>query len=363
MRKIIMTVMVCCPFLNACAAGTQRDPELKNRTPESLSHMGASGSATQPRNPPLGACHGERRALTVSRQMPYHLVGVGGTEAHFVLDFGSNGSYIDVVDGFPAGAAPRPTSVDTYPNFNFFGAWGPVFLKPQSYKHISGTVRQAGKIGTDFLSLHVFTLDYSGNAIYRAQAGSFCTDAELRAEGFIPTTAGIYSNKPGMGKNDPPNIPSVPVRIGSVTAVGQVDTGFDDTDHRHSVNINRPYFDALQAAGVRLVPLGREEPSLTTCVRGVFDKITGYRLAGGASFEVLGSDGSVIVSAPDAVVFLKETPEAAKSCLGIGSLPHPAAQIGASFYIDAGRMVFDPFTSRVWFGRAEPPARNVAPGT
>jgi len=352
MRRFVLAVLLCSTCLAGCPASRTTRPN----TPE----------AQQAQLPDLGACHGEKRALTISSQMPYYLARVGTAEGHFVLDFGSNGSYIDT-KGFQDGAVPQPVSAPSNPNsydgFDFYGSWGTVTLRPQSYGHIQGKVRQAGKIGTDFLSLHVFTLDYANGSVYRANQGTFCTDAVLTEEGFKPaTTAGFYSNSPGMGPNDPPNIPAVPVRVGNVTAVGQIDTGFDDGAVRHSVNINRPFFDALQAAGVRLAPTGRNEPSLTTCVKDVFDKITSYRLEGGTSFEILAMDGSTIASAPDTVLFLKETPAEAKSCLGIGGLAFPAAQIGASFYVDARRIVVDPFASRVWFGPVGSSGRSSAAG-
>ena len=50
---------------------------------------------------------------------------------------------------------------------------------------------------------------------------------------------------------------------------------------------------------------------------------------------------------PAAVVFVKRTPASAKSCGGIGTWTAPAAQMAASFFVDLGVIVFDPFRSRV----------------
>jgi hypothetical protein len=83
------------------------------------------------------------------------------------------------------------------------------------------------------------------------------------------------------------------------------------------------------------------DASLTTCA-GVAEAVEAYRLAPGASL-VLGPRAS-----PSAVVFVKRTPPVAQRCGGIGTWSAPAAQIGVSFFVDLGVIVFDPFASRVW---------------
>ena len=51
------------------------------------------------------------------------------------------------------------------------------------------------------------------------------------------------------------------------------------------------------------------------------------------------------------LVFVKETLEEAKACGGIETWTVPAAQMGASFLVDAQAVVIDPFASRVWLPR------------
>jgi hypothetical protein len=48
------------------------------------------------------------------------------------------------------------------------------------------------------------------------------------------------------------------------------------------------------------------------------------------------------------VLFVKKPPQAAKVCGGIGTWTTPASQIGGSFFVELGVMVFDPLSSRVW---------------
>ena len=130
----------------------------------------------------------------------------------------------------------------------------------------------------------------------------------------------------------------------------QLDNGFDDSLFPHSVNINRAYFQALIAAGVKLKKISDGE-QLSTCVTNVSEKVIPHRIESGQSFEIIATDGSVALATSDTVIHLKDTPTAARKCLGIGTWDTPAAQVAASFFVQAERMVFDPFKAQVWFSR------------
>jgi len=297
-------------------------------------------------------CFGEQQVLTISSQMPYMLASVGGHKGYFMVDFGTTGSTIDPAS-FPATDRPAPVTNTTnqFDGFDFFGGWGRVTLQVQDHSNINGTVKQAGIIGTDFLALNVFTLDYKQGHIYRTTAQGRCSKEVLLAQGFRPaSTEGYYSNDLSKLKAGVPNIPTVPVRAGTVSAVAQLDTGFDDSVHRHSVNINRAFFDAIQASGIALQQLPGPPTILGTCTGGT-ETVVGYRPPSGYSFAIIGSDGKPVVSADDVVFFLKDPPAAAKPCGGIGTWGIPAAQLGASFFIDANQVIFDPFSATVWFGK------------
>ncbi|AUX31777.1 MULTISPECIES: hypothetical protein [Sorangium] len=300
----------------------------------------------------LQGCHGEKRPLVVSRQMPYAVARVGAAEGHFLLDFGTTASTIDP-QGFAGGVAPAPVagSADRFADFDFYGPWGTVRLTVQDHSGVQGTVRQAGILGTDFLSLNAFTLDYEDGAVYRADAGALCADEILRAEGMKPLwTAGYYSSDLAAVQPGFPNVPTVPARIGAAQAVAQLDTGYDDAVYRRSVNINRAFFAAIEAAGIDLDPVPEAAMSLSTCVPGQSEQVSAYRVLRGAPFELVSTDGSAAVAAQDVMLFLKDTPPEARQCGGIGTWSIPAAQVAASFYVDARRLVFDPVTSRVWMG-------------
>ncbi|WP_437320590.1 hypothetical protein [Sorangium sp. So ce385] len=300
----------------------------------------------------LQGCHGEKRPLVISSQMPYAVARVGAAEGHFLLDFGTTASTIDP-QGFAGGVVPEPVagSADRFADFDFYGPWGTVRLTVQDHSGIQGTVRQAGILGTDFLSLHAFTLDYEDGAVYRADAGALCPDEILRAEGMKPLwTAGYYSSDLAEVQAGFPNVPTVPARIGAAQAVAQLDTGYDDAVYRRSVNINRAFFAAIEAAGIDLAPVPEAAMSLSTCVPGQAEQVSAYRILRGAPFELVSTDGSAAVAAQDVMLFLKDTPPEARQCGGIGTWSIPAAQVAASFYVEARRLVFDPVTSRVWMG-------------
>lgn len=309
--------------------------------------LALSGCAPRPAPPPSpdpAICHGDRRPLLVVRQLPLARARVAGAEGAFVLDFATTNSTLDR-SVFTVPPQPLAGTSDEYPSFEFFGEWGKVRLNPADHKDFAGATPVAGLIGTDFLAQHVYTLDYAKNLVQRAEARSFCADDVLRAEGLAPLTSeGYYASEPGRLRADTPNVPTIPVRIAGVAAVAQLDTAFNDTTIRHSVNINRALFDAMIKSGVALTK-GASVP-LSTCVPGVWEDTVIYR--GAARLELVGTDGAPVRSADDATFLLKETPPAAMRCGGIGTWTEPAAQIGASFYVDAGRVVFDPFSSRVW---------------
>lgn len=289
-------------------------------------------------------CHGERRPLVIARQMPLVAARVSGAEGLFILDTATTGSTLDPA-GFAVAPVPLPGTTDRYAPFDFFGSWGTVTLARNDHRGFAGDTKVSGLIGTDFLSLHTYTFDYANSALYRAGARDFCPDASLVAEGLrAMSSEGYYAADVSRLRSGVPNVPTIPIRIAGIASVAQIDTAYTDTRIRHSVNINRALFDAIVARGIKL-ERGEELP-LTTCVPGVTETTIVYR--GKARFEMVAADGTAARVADDATYLLKESPKEAAVCGGIGTWSTAAAQIGASFYVDAGKMVFDPFTSRVW---------------
>lgn len=297
-------------------------------------------------------CFNETRDMKVDGLMPYTKVKVGNAEGYFLIDFGTTGSTIDM-NGF-AGTAPAPVSgtTNSFAGFDFFGLWGTVSLAPQNHSNIRlDNIRQAGILGTDFLSLNVFMFDYVNLKILRAGGNSPCDENTLVREGFrAASCAGYFSNDINKLNNTcSVNIPTIPIKIGHAAAVAQVDPGYGDTRFRHAVNINQAFFDAIKQSGVTLVENPPANHTLSTCVPGVSETVLAYKLPGQVNFSVTGVDGSPIIVHSDVNIFLKKTPPEAKKCGGIGTWTIPAAQMGASFLVDAKKVIFDPIGQKVWF--------------
>ncbi len=306
----------------------------------------------------LDSCLGDRRSLIVSNRMPYTPVQVQGTYGFFVVDLGSDGSAISP-GTFLGGGRPAPAAgtADRFERVDFFGPWGPLRLSVQDHAGIRGLLPQAGIIGTDLLASHVVTIDYGRSLLHRAERDRFCSDAVLRRAGFRAASTGGYYGTNAAALTCPaaarargcPNIPTIPIRIGGVAAVAQIDTGYDDGLHPPSLNINPAFLRRLQAAGVPLRPLPGASLSLSTCVPGVRERVTAYGLAPPLTVDFLGLAGRPVRSEPGVTLFVKETPPAARRCGGIGTWSRPAGQLGASFFASQDALIIDPFRQRVWW--------------
>ena len=184
----------------------------------------------------------------------------------------------------------------------------------------------------------------------------FCRDGELRRAGFLPLSSRDYYGTSGTALRCPaaprrggcPNIPMIPLRIGSVGAVAQVDTGYADGLRPPSMNINRALLRQLERAGVALAREPGADLTLSSCVRGEVERVLAYRLPAGRAVELVGSDGGAVRRLAGVTLFLKDSPAAIQACGGIGTWSEPAAQLGASFVND-GTLIADPFSQRLWF--------------
>ncbi|UCS91943.1 hypothetical protein KZP23_14550 [Echinicola marina] len=294
---------------------------------------------------------GEVKPLLVRSQMPYIGISVDGHKGYFLIDYAATVSTIDT-SAFVKGH-PSPIGPSTYfNNFDFYGSWGKVTLFHADYSPIQGLgeIKQAGIIGTDFLSLNAFLLDYENGKIYRSKEDE-CTESWLSTHGFkAVSTAGYFADqKSKLQDNCTFNVPTIPVRIGKAMAMAQIDPGFDDGLYPFSVNINKAFFDAIEASGLSLEELPEASLSLSTCIDGITEEVKAYQVADGSKFEIIGMDGSPVMITSDFYIFLKNPPSSIYSCGGIGTWKIPAAQFGASFLAAAKQVFFDPFHSKVWF--------------
>ena len=306
---------------------------------------------------PLPQCLGETRSLILSRGMPYVPVRLAGRSGFFVLDLGSDGSALSPATllGGASEPAPLPAADGSYGPLDFFDPDLRVRLALQNHSGIEGLVPQGGLIGTDLLRDHVFTIDYGRALLQRASRGQFCSDAQLRSAGYSPLPSGGYFGSdpaalrcPAAPRSRPcPNIPTIPVRIGTVVAVAQVDSGFDDSLRPWSLNINTALLERLLATGLPLRRWQAADLRLSTCA-GVDEAVQAWRLPPRTALEWLDQEGAVARRLEGVTLFVKRPPPEARRCGGIGSWDQPAAQLGASF-LAGGSVSVDPFTARLWW--------------
>ena len=335
----------------------------------------------------LPGCIGTSIDLVPSGERGYVNVNMGGdggdagpdantaaVPGDFLLDFGANSSTIDLAAFAPPGP-PKPTSCNgdaaapgaiCYFNpFDFFGLWGTVGLVTADYSFLFNSVKQAGIIGTDFLSSYPFTIEYTNQKVWKS-AASFCTDAQLLGAGLAPIPAsGFYTNNVNNLRplsdviKDPdaaatsgyvvPNVPTIPITVAGVSALAQLDTGYDDRITRHSININEAFLQQLLAKdATKLKRTKGKDLYLTTCVPGLSQLGAAWVLAPGTEVNFIGEGSTIGRRDKGTIVFVKEKLAAAERCGGIETWTVPAAQMGASFLVDAQAVIFDPLSSRVW---------------
>jgi hypothetical protein len=129
----------------------------------------------------------------------------------------------------------------------------------------------------------------------------------------------------------------------------QAETDFDDAVVANSININVPFLnEVLLRAPTALMREPSLDLRLTTCLGGVTEPVTAWRLVAGHNLEFVGADGGVGHRISNAVLFAKDTPPAARVCGGVGTWTANGAQVAASHFLTAGAVVFDPVHSTVW---------------
>ena len=116
-------------------------------------------------------------------------------------------------------------------------------------------------------------------------------------------------------------MPVLPLDIGGIATVAQIDTGYDDRVLRPSIDINEALFQRLLAAGL---PLKRSRDiGVATCEGSETREV--YTLPAGV-VAITTSTGVVVRELPDAKLVRKLV----NGCGGIADMREPAAQLGMS---------------------------------
>jgi len=310
--------------------------------------FGGSYAQTKPDLTRFGKSYG----MVLISNMPYLKLTLGKADGFFVLDFGTNGSSLDT-NGFDCHAIPQGTIDATHSKltidpFEMYG--GSFYFWFRASTVNLPNVKQAGILGTDLFMQKVYTLDYMGQFLYESDKSMFPSDGDLQKAGFKASSTKLHYSSDFNKLEDPAhtfNIPAVPVKIGSISALAEIDPGYDDGAFYHTVNINNALYQALLNANIKLISVPGVKPITSY---GGNEPVKAFRLAPGFTFSVIAIDGTPIILTSDVFLFLKQgSPEVIKAAGGIGAWNVPGAQFGASFLKESKVIVFDPFSSQVWF--------------
>lgn len=266
---------------------------------------------------------------------PYVALTAGERSGSFLLDFGSTQSSLSRAQFVDRG----PSTVTAFSLPTFASGRFVILGYHDGGQDLPGG--QIGIVGTDFLSR--LTVDFSFRADGRGDVviGSGpCAPDSLRRRGLVAVSqGGRFSSEITRVRADQPNVPVLPLRLGSVTVQAQIDTGYDDRVYPPSVDINEALHQRLVADGVVLQRVGTVRVS--TCDGSEVREV--YR-APNLATAIVGSDGSVIRTLAG-LTLLRKGPG---MCGGIGNMTDPAAQLGASMLWQLGEIVLDPKAETVW---------------
>jgi hypothetical protein len=209
----------------------------------------------------------------------------------------------------------------------------------------------AGVIGIDFLSLRVAEFHYDAPAPYLYVSMQRCPPHQFEDAGFTSISQdGYYSSDPTRLRPNTLNIPVVFIRIGSVIAPAQIDSGFGEASSvRGVVQVNEALFAVLRNAGIAMTPFTDISFSLTDC-RGNISTPALWQ-ASGVPIQITTREGKALRQYEELLLEVKPTPAA---CGGIATSPEPMGQIGAEYLRRWGTVVLDPFNERVWLKAQAP---------
>ena len=293
----------------------------------------ACPAAAGPRDDGAAACPGETFTLrhAAGGAAPYVRLSADGKAGNFLLDWGSTGSSLSA-EAFPA---PPNTfkivrlTLPTFPSGSFALRHHPAISTPRGGR--------LGIIGTDFLSKMSAHLSYGllRDAV-RLGPGP-CDATALQSLGFVPIPQVAFSATGGNGIG--PNVPVLPVSIAGIAVPAQIDSGYDDTLLKHSIDINEAFQRKLLAAGIKLARASDIE--VATC-------------SGRERRQVLTAPGFAMIIGTDPTKPIRTIKRFSllvkprNGCGGIADMNEPAAQLGASFLKSLSPLVIDGKSATVW---------------
>jgi hypothetical protein len=286
-------------------------------------------------------CPGGSIPLDVSvAAMPFVRMQLAGRSGNFLVDTGASASSVDGAAFSLTPGSNARLDGSTFPTIS--GGSFAVFDWRSAPAPPGGL---AGVIGTDFLSLRIAEFHYDSPAPSLGVSEQRCPPRQFEDAGFTPIAQdGYYSSDPARLRPNTLNIPVVFIRVGSVIAPAQIDSGFSETSSvRGVVQINEALFAALRNAGVAMVPFTGISVSITDCHGNV--AVPALWQVNGAPLQIASREGNALFEYEQPLFEVKPTPTA---CGGIATSAEPMGQIGAEYLRRWGTFVLDPFNERVW---------------
>ena len=268
---------------------------------------------------------------------PYVELTADGIKGPFLLDYGATRSSLSAA-AFPGPDGAIRNAAISLPGIksaDFHLARYELLFQPEK--------GQLGVIGDDLLSR--FTVELTPSTAYLGAEP--CRRETLEAGGLTPIAQnGFFSSDPTRVKAGRPNVPVVYLRLGETRAWAQIDTGYEDSLHGHSIDINQALFDRLLTSRVKLDRI--RDVDVWTCDGR--ERRAVYRVEN-APLAIEDEQAKPIVTTEDFHLIVKP----ANACGGIADFSEPAAQLGASFLSLFSAVIFDPKAETVWLGRPGDP--------
>ena len=233
---------------------------------------------------------------------PYVEVTADDMTGPFLLDYGATQSSLSAA-AFPGPEGSIRTAAVSLP-----GIEGAKFHLARYDLMLQPGKGQFGVIGADLLSR--LTVELTESAAF--VGADSCRPEVLIARGLTPVAQnGFFSSDPSKIRAGLPNVPVVFLRLGDVRVWAQIDTGYEDFVHSHSVDINQALFDRLVGSGLKMDRVG--DIDIWTCDGREHRPV--YRIKG-RPLAVENEQGKPIVDTEDFRLILKP----ANTCGGIGGL-------------------------------------------
>jgi hypothetical protein len=292
-------------------------------------------------------CPGGSVALDLSVDATPHVhMRLGAHDGNFLIDTGASAGSVDArIFGLKPGSKIRieGSSFPTVAGGDFaVFDWSHAPAPPGGL---------AGVIGTDFLSLRIAEFHYDARPPYLAVSQQRCPARQFEDAGFTAISQeGYYSADPTQLRPNTLNVPVIFVRVGSVIAPAQIDSGFSETGSvRGVVQINEALFTELRNAGVAMSPFTEVTFAITDC-HGNRSVPALWRVQG-APLQITTREGEAVFAYEPPLLEVKPTPTA---CGGIATNPEPMGQIGAAYLGRWGTFVLDPFNEQIWVKKTRP---------